>query len=140
MSNTTSIPTRSNTLDLIEWLLEQNGKYWPTNSRLLYGATVELEFIPAEYRLSFLAVLIEASRCKERCSPLPFYAERAERGGDLYWLDHCGSYGSFGLDAEDIRYLAIKPEVLDEIIFDPKLRTELNLPSRESSTPASATQ
>ena len=140
MSDTTSIPTVSNTPDLIDWLRQQNGKYCPGNWSLPYGAVVPLKEVPLPERLSCLAIIIEASRCKERCSPVPFYAERAARWGDLYWLRDSASYGSFGLDAETIRYLAIEPKVLDEILLVPSLRTELGLPSRESSTPASVTQ
>ena len=134
MSNTTLNETLLNTPGLLEKLLQQNGRVCPKDSRLRYGATVELVELPIPCRLSFLAILIEASRCKEGCSQVPFYAERAAIWGDLYWIEDSGSYGSFGLDAEDIRFLKIAPEVLNEIVLHPQIRTELGLPSLESST------
>lgn len=34
----------------------------------------------------------EAQRLKERLSSIPFYAEKAKRLGDRYWLSLAGSY------------------------------------------------
>lgn len=95
MSSTTSTPVVLNGPELIEWLLQQSGRYYPSIfAQALPGFSVELtELSPDSWEWN-LARIKEARRFKEQRSQTPFYATRAQKGGDLYWLKFAQSYGS----------------------------------------------
>lgn len=93
MSHTSSIKDVLNGVTLIDWLLTQNGKYYPNVSVMVSpGLPVVLnELAPKNWPVN-LERIKEARRFKEQRSHVPFYAKQAKEYEDLYWLQFAASY------------------------------------------------
>lgn len=93
MSHTTLHQNVLNGPTLIDWLLRQNGKYYPDVCVMVSpGLPVILdELAPQNWPVN-LARIEEARRFKEQRSQTPFYANRAKKYEDLYWLKFAASY------------------------------------------------
>ena len=93
MSSTTLHCDVLNGPGLIDWLLKQNGKYYPSVSVMVsLGLPVILnELAPKNWPVN-LERINEAKRFKEQRSHLPFYAKSIREYGDLFWLQFAASY------------------------------------------------